>query len=422
MPKPLFQPIYNPFSRYADKHEKKVDKLLNQLAQKDRIFINKKLLNLMQENLVVTNLWLEKRFKGYTYLTKWKRLALYKNSQELAISFRHFCHNNQVNEKLINEKLDELTPPFNHPDSRKKLKTIYCIMQFLKPGSYYEYLEGASFGKLLQIPGKKKMIGDCNQIVTLYTFLYSLNNPIRDLKIKLLPNHVCLHFGGIDIEATNASFQNYKDFTHLLSVSELISTNLLDTVDFRDKTLKIDARSFVKAAKLAIQISSIKEITRKNLDVAYHNLVINALQKNDFETAKFYSAKINDPKLTHTVYHNAAIYNTDKKNYRKARFYASHIKDKELDDYIKNQEGWNYYQNNSLTKAIKIFKEIPNEEMVKACYSKMYNVLQKKTAHLKTAPEHRAHKSDYRKMLDLARKMGNKEIEHNLTKLLDQIK
>lgn len=418
----MFQPTYNPFSRYADKHEKKVDKLLNQLTYKDTSYITKKLLNLMQENLVVTNLWLEKRFKGYKYLNKWKRRALYKNTQELVDAYRAFSQTNQVNEHAINTLLADLTPPYNHPESRQKLKNLFNIMAFLKPGNHYEYLEGASFGKLLQVPSKKKLIGDCNQIVTLYTFLYSLTDPIRDLKIKLLPGHVCLHFAGIDIEATNGTFQKYTDFTHLLSISELISTNLLDTVDFRDKTLQIDSRSFVKAAKLALQISSIKEITAKNLSVAYHNLIVESMHKNDYETAKFYLSKISDPALYNNVFHNAAIYYTDIKNYAKARYYAGHINDQKLNDYIDTQEGWYYYQKDNLEKALQIFKAIPNEEMVKACYGKMYNRLQQKTAHLKTIAEHRAHKSDYRKMIDLARKMNNTEIERNLTNLLDQIK
>jgi hypothetical protein len=418
----MHKPVFNPFSKYADQLEKEADKLLNKLAYKDNVYINKQLLVLMQENLVALNLWLEKKFKGYKYLSKWKRSTLYKNTDALVETFNKFCAEIRINEKYIEERYKEIQPSHHSTETRNKLKYLYCIMLFLQPGKYYEYLEGASFGKLLNNPQKAKLIGDCNQIVTLYAFLYSLKYPIRDLKIKLLPNHVCLHFFGIDIEATNATFHKYKDFTHILNISELISTNLLDTADFRDKTLNIDSRTFIKAAELAVQISSIKDITFKNLNVAYHNLIVESSRQKDFDTATYYLKKISDPELEHSVYTNAAVYFTEKKVYKKAFYYADLARDQKLKEYITTQEGWHYFQKNDLSKALQIFKSIKNTEMEKACYAKMYNNLQQKTAGLTTISQHRAHKNDYHKMLDLARKMNDRPLEENLLKLLDSIK
>jgi hypothetical protein len=415
------KPVINPFSRYADRHEKKIDSFLNKLAYKDKFYINKKLLGLMQENLVCLNLWLEKKFKGYKYLNKWKRITLYKNTEKIIDDFTNFCQTHTPNEKSIKEKLGEFPLAQQSIELKNKLRYIFCIMAYLRPGKHYEYLEGASFGKLLQNPNKTKLIGDCNQIVTLYTFLYSLKYPLRDLKIKLLPNHVCLHFFGLDIEATNSTFQKYTEFTHILNITELISTNLLDTADLRDKTLDIEARSFIKAAQLAIKISSIKEITQKNLEVAYHNLVLEMARKNDFESATFYLKKINDPHLEQSIFTNAAVHFTEKKQYRKAVYYANLAKDEKLKQYVITQEGWHYYQKNNMQKALQIFKSIKNEEMEKACYAKMFNNLQHKTATLKTAAQHRSYKHYYRKMLDLARKMKNREIEDSILKLLDSI-
>jgi len=416
----MYKPVYNPFSRYADRHEKKVDKLLNKLAYKDRYYVRKKLLALMQENLVALNLWLEKRFKGYKYLNRFKRAALYRNTEKMIRIFEKEQLRSPIPDNIVSDRLREISPSAD-PEAKNKLKYILAIMGFLRPGKHYEYLEATSFGKLLANPEKGKMIGDCNQIVTLYVFLYSLKYPIKDLKIKLLPNHVCLHFFGIDLEATNASLQKYTDFTHLLPITELISTNLLDIADIRDKTIRVEARSFVKAAKLAVEISSIKDITEKNLNVAYYNLVTESLHNNDFETAEFYLQKIHDPKLEQTVSHNATLYYTEQKNYAKAKSFARKNGDKKLMEYVQNQEGWYYYQKNDTTHALEIFRNIPNNEMVKACYAKMYNSLQQKTSADRTISEQKSHKNEYRKMLDLARKMNDQSLAENLSKLLDSI-
>jgi len=418
--KNIFNPVINPFSKYADKHEKKIDKLLNKLATKDKYYIQKHLINLIQENLVVTNLWLEKQFKGYKYLTKSKRKKLYKNTNIIINKFNEFRKTTTITTKQLQEILTPLNYTIKTQEDEERLKYIYKIMAFLRPNGIYEYLEGASFGKLLSNPEKQKLIGDCNQIVTFYIFLYSLKYPLRSLKIKLLPQHVCLHYEGIDIEATNATFQKYQEYTHLLPITEIISTNLLDTVDFRDKTLKIDTRIFIKGAKLAAQISSIKDIVKKNLNIAYNNIIIDSINKHEYETATFYLNKINNPQLTQQTYNNAAIYYTEKKNYKKALYYASQIHDQKLKKYIKTQQGWTYYQKDNLKKALSIFKDIQDQKMIKATYGKMYNKMQKKVANLKTIQEHKAHKNDYNRMINLANKMEDHDLAQNLENFIKQ--
>ncbi len=421
MQQKLFNPVYNPFSKYADKHEKKVDKFLNQLAIKDKYHVQKQLLKLIQENLVVTNLWLEKQFKGYKYLTKHTRKKLYKNASILVEKFKNYEQTTTINKQELENYLLKFSYTIKNKEDEERLTYIYKIMLFLRPNGIYEYLESASFGKLLKNPEKEKLLGDCNQIVTLYIFLYSLKYPLRSLKIKLLPQHVCIHYNGIDIEATNATFQLYTKYTHILPITEIISTNLLDTVDFRDKTLKIDPRVFVKGAKLAYQISSIKDIITKNLQVAYHNIAVESLQKHEFDTAIYYINKLNNnTELKQQAYNNAAIYYADKKKYKKALYYASEINDQKLKHYIKTQEGWHYYQKNNLKKALQIFTEIQNKEMIKACYSKMYKNIQKKVANITTLKDHKAHKNDYRKMIDLAKKMEDYDLAQKLEKFISQ--
>jgi len=418
----MHQPVANPFSRYADKIEKKVDRLLRILSYKNRFSIQKKLLVLMQDNLVAVNLWQEKRFKGYKYLTKGKRNRFYKNTDIIIEEFTRYSTNFKFSDKTLFTQLSSLGFNPSTSEIRTKTKYLYSIMNFLKPGERYQYLEGASFGKLLSNITKEKMIGDCNQIVTFYTFLYSLKYPIRDLQIKLVPGHVCLHFHGIDIEATNGSFQNYTKYEKILPIVELISTNLLDTSDFRDKKLKIDARSFVKAAELAHQISSHTQIVENNLKAAYHNLALEASNKHDYATAKFYAGKIQDPGLRMNIYKNAVIYHTKNNNFQKARYFASLANDSELRRYINEQEGWHHFKNHNYTKARKIFNRTANKEMVKACYSKEYNEIQKRVSNLRTEDQHRAHKADYKKMLSLAGKMGDHKLQENIRNILSQLK
>lgn len=417
----MYQPILNPFSTYTDKTEKKIDKLLKSLSYKNRFNIQKKLLILMQENLVAVNLWLEKKFKGYKYLSKGKRTRFYKNTDSIIAEFNAFINKFKFSDKQLFGILSYhgFTP--STPEIRTKVKYLYAIMNFLKPGERYQYLEGASFGKLLSNIAKEKMIGDCNQIVTFYAFLYSLKYPIRDLQIKLIPGHVCLHFFGIDIEATNGSFQKYEKFEQILPIIELISTNLLDTSDYRDKKLKIDAYSFVKAAELAHQISSHTEIVENNLKAAYHNLALEASNKHDYSTAKFYAAKIQDPALRMNIYKNAVIYHTKNNNFQKAGYFASLANDSELKRYILEQEGWYNFKNRNYSKAQKIFTRTANKEMVKACYAKQYNEIQKKISNLKTESEHKAHKADYKKMLFLAGKMEDYNLQENIRKILSQL-
>lgn len=418
----MFKAVLNPLSKYADKKEKQLDRLLNQTAFKSKVEINNKLLELIQQNLVVINLWLEKRFKGYKYLTKKRRQKLYQNTENIIKIFQEYTKNYKIIDNSLTEILNQHDYQIKTEDKQEKLKYISQIMSFLRPNNHYTYLEGASFGKLLSDIPKEKMIGDCNQIVTFYTFLYSLKHNINDLKIKLLENHVCLHFDGIDIEATSGTFTKYKEYEQILPIIELITTNLLDISDYRDKQLKINNRSIIKSAKLAHQISSHNEIVTKNLQVAYHNLAIESAEKNDYTTAKFFLNKLNNKELEKQIMKNAVIYYTNNKNFKKALYFLSFTSDPELKKYIKQNEGWYYFNNQNYHKALQIYQSIQDKKMVQACYGEMYNQIQKRVANITKIESHRAHKSDYQKMIDLADKMGNYELKSKLKSFLDSLK
>lgn len=377
------------FSKYVNSFERRVDKFFRNVKSTDSIVdIREGLLELMQENLIAVNVWLEKRFKGYKYLTKSVRRKMYEDTGKMVKKFEEFVATDPAKLSSLKAVLAEKGLGCSTGDLGK-LRYLFQIMHFFRPGQYYKYIRTASFGKLLRDPDERSLEGDCNQIVTLYAYFYSLKYPLKDLQIKLLPEHVCLHFRGIDIEATNGTFQKYKELD-VLPITEIISTNLLDLTDFREDVQEIDAREMVKSAQLAYAISSLKTLVAKNLNIAYQNLAIAAMNANDFETAVFYFEKAGDRSNMRIAKRNAAIYYLKNKNYSKAKYYAE--RDRELLGQIEHAE-----------------------------YVVEYNRLVKKVSSVKTVDDARKHKSDFNKMLHLAQKMGDSELEKSVRKSLEQI-
>jgi hypothetical protein len=425
----MIKPTWNPFSRYADRLEKRVDKLLRKVSLLGVFEAQRKVLELMRENLVVVNLWLEARFKGYKHLSRRRRMQMYRNAEAIATEFLSFAEKMKLDEKRLEARLKALGLSMpGGPGDREKMLFLVKIMLFLKPhADRFEYLEGASFGKLLTDPLKKeKMIGDCNQIVTFYTFLFGWKYDLKDLQIKILPEHVCLHFKGIDIEATSGSLANYKDFLKILPIVELIATNLLDVSDFREKQVKIEPRVFLKAAHLANNLSSERELVSRNLKTAYHNVAIECLKSNDFDNAAFFLEKSGvktseDQKLLNSIFHNAIIYFVKQHNFRRARYYDSKLSGTDMGKYINEQEAVYLFDKGSLNKARALFLKAGNQKMVKACYAKQYNKIQAKVAGIRDPAAMKNHKADYRKMLELAQKMGDQGLVDNLRSIIGQL-
>jgi len=108
-------------------------------------------------------------------------------------------------------------------------------------------------------------------------------------------------------------------------------------------------------------------------------------------------------------------------NFSKALFYAYKAKDNELKNIIKHNEGIYFYKKGNIKKALNIFSKLEDEEMKKACYGKLYNILVKKVSNVKTLSDLKRHKSTYKKMLNLAIKMRNNELISSVKKTLSQI-
>ncbi|MEK7524493.1 MAG: hypothetical protein AAB588_05710 [Patescibacteria group bacterium] len=344
----FFTPYVNPFERRTEKFFRWVS------SRRTPQEIHEKLLALMQEDLLIFNIWLEKRFKNYRSLSKRRRRAMYRNAQKIAEAFEVFmkAHNVRV------AALQQVLSPLGLRNADLHLDEIQCLAAlaaYFDPRTRFHYQEQCAFGRLLVDPESERMTGDCNQIVTLYAWLFSRHFPLHDLQIKLIPGHVCLHYHGVDIEATNGTFQHYEKYDSISPITELVSTNLLDLNDPSEQAASIAPETFEKAAQLAYAISSKREAVEHNLQVAYEKLCLAALKQKNFTRAMFYAEKSRNPALK------------------------------------------------------------------KACYSEEFNMLAKKVAHVGTIREAQSFQPVYRRMLNLAKNLGDQKNEHAILGILNKM-
>jgi hypothetical protein len=357
--------IFSIFSPYVDKKEKIVDKFFSKINEKDnKEKIIENLYFLMQKDLVILNLFLEKKYKGYKYLNKKNRKLLYSNKEYIKELFLNFRKNFDI-------------------DIKNKIEYLEIINKFLKEKLNYQYEEARNFGELFKY--KNTVIGDCNQIVTFYIYLYSLQNNINDLKLRLFDNHVCLNLGEIDLECTKNIFCDYSNKTSkILDIFEIISINLLDIPDKKVKKNDITIKSLLESAKIAFILSSDKEITSKNLEIAYLNLAINYTKKNLYNEALEISKKIQNEELKNNILLSAINYFLKKNNFLKAKKFAKLKNDENIKNNIINNEALYYFKKNNIKKALILFKVANNIKGQISCYEKLFLNLQEKIKTIKT--------------------------------------
>lgn len=411
--------IFKIFSPYVHPFEKKTDKFLRSLNSKsNKTKTQKKLLELMQENLAMLTLWMEKRSKNYKRLSKRYRRLRYENLEVIEAMFQGYELKQNFPETVFNKfrvSFDE--------EKKNKTKYLWKIMQFCQ--EYFDYQESSSFDKLLFNPTKtRKMIGDCNQITTFYAHLYALKYPITDLEIRLFDGHVALHFQGIDIEATKGTFVKHKKEGQVLSILEIVSTNLLDVADFREKQRNINPQAFFKTAQLAFLLSSLTKTVQHNLDVALQKLAINFSKEEKFGEAFLFYSKIINPKIkiqTSATFKRAVSYYVKKGNFKKAKHYAKKVQDKKTDKFILHHEVVYYLKKKNFTKARKLALALKNAELIRNIAQNEYAYLAKSLKKIKTISEAKWKKSVYKKLLKLAKESKEVELEKYPRGVLRQI-
>ncbi len=356
------------FSRFTDPVEKEIYNFLLALKPKsNRETAKKRAQVLLQKDTARMTMILEWKFKGYTHLTKKYREQCYQNLALMKQDFEKFCEGkNPTNSKAYLE----------------------CISQYLKPHKKIEYKAGASFDKLCKDPNTEKLVGDCNQLVALYVYLFSQKYDIGELQIKLMPGHVCLHHDGLDYEATTGDISQYTEFERLGNITEMIAVNLLDTADHSESQHELPAENKLQCAEAALVLSENQEIAQHNLDAAYHNMAIKKMNAKDFKGAAKWAEKTKDKSLLDVVLHNEAVYHLNHKHYDRSR---------------------------------KIFKRLSDKAGVKAVDQKELQSLVEKLKGCKTTADYKAKRTIIYKIKRLALTLHDSEMQKFCENILKQI-
>ena len=421
----FFKNIINFFSPYTNPFEKKVDQFLEKLRpNSDKSIIQKKVLELMQEDVVIFHLWCERRYKGYRYLNKKKRRELYENVKKIQESFNNFCETRKINvDDVLQDIKDKNINTASLAGKEKELQYLAYIMTYFSgPEGKFLYQESSNFGELLKDPNHEKLIGDCNQIVTLYAYLFSLRYDVSKIQIKIYPGHVCLHFNGVDIEATSGAFKKYDEKDQkVLPITELIAVNLLDISDFRRKKFNMSPKSFLECSKITFLLSGDRKIAEHNLKAAYQNIVIKAVKDKKYDIAMTYANQSGEEALAKNTSHNAAVYFLKQNQFEKAKKYSKFTGDPKLNVAILKSEGIYYYKNENYQKALPVFQKINNTELIKHCYTAMFMELQKEIKSIKTIDQLKQKKFTIQKMHEYAKKSQNQKLIKYIEGLLKQI-
>ena len=409
----LFSSVIYFFSSYTDTRERSVGLFFRGLTEhSSRPRTRAKLDDLMQRNIAVINLWTEYQYKGYRYLRKSQRKKLYVNLQLIANDFDRFYADNVQPEEVVVLHIHRVTP--HAIVDPKKAVLLQALMDYFSAArGIYEYRESSSFGRLLRDPSHEKLVGDCNQIVTLYIYLYSCYYDVRDLQVRLLPGHVALHYSGVDIEATTGRFANYDEQKggSLLPVEEIVSINLLDTTDSYLSTHEVSAEKFLQASRFAFILSHDRDIVTRNLDAAYGTLVNSLMKRNNYSQALKFAMVSRDVTLLGVVGYNGAVYEMEHHNYAAARRFAGHALKR--DELIRNSwqsEGAHHYQAHRYHEAIKAFGHIGDQVRIRQCYEALFFEEQKKLGSDLTTESIKKYVSVIKHMYTYAKKSGNKKL------------
>jgi len=420
----LFKKIFKVFSIYATSFEKKTDQFIKSIHDNsDKRLVKQALLSLMKEDLIGLLVWLERRYKGYNYLKKKKRLKLYSNSYKIKNEFERFTKEPYFNdEDLFSSLLNfGLSRQLIEKDF-EKFKYLFLISIFFKKVVNYKYQEATNFGELLKNPINEELIGDCNQIVSLYVFLYGSKFDINDLELKVFSSHVCLHFKGIDMESTKGEFTLYKEEgMKVINIVELIAINILDISDMRVHKIDIVPKTFLEATKIAFLISSEREIVSKNLIIAYKNLAIDCANNKKHKDAIYYAKKVGDSSFINQIAGMLVDNCIKSKSFYDALKFSEYSSNNEIRKNVIKSHGIHYYNQKDYTKAINQFKKIGDSKLIKACYEQMYIKLQKRIISLKTKKEFIGKKNVLYKMKEYSIKAGNSQMIEQNKKLIEFI-
>lgn len=408
----MLQKIYYFFSRYTDPAERRVGRFFARVNEKNPPhMIEKSLLHLLQRDIAVINLWTERQYKGYQYLTKRERRHLYDNLAAIQRDFAVFAATQSVDLKQVIAQIASKGVDTAMLRTRpEQLTYITILMRYLSPTQgRYEYRNSSSFGRLLRDPRREKLIGDCNQIVTLYIALFAAKYDVSDMKLTLYPGHVALHFHGVDIETTNGTFAAYDREGQITApIHEIVSVNLLDTTDSNFTKNAVNPEIFLQAARLAYVVSSHRQLVKKNLEIAYHNVVQHLMKTQKYPAALTYARQSKNYELIEAAARNGAIHAMKQQKFTEARACANASQNRhELLRTIDSHEAAQLYNTKHYDQARKIYQRLGQRDMVGQCYRGLYIQEQNKLGPIKTTADVKANAGTIRAMERYAKLSGD---------------
>lgn len=403
----ILQKLYYTFAPYTDASERAVGAFFAGLTEHSAAPSTRaRLHELLQRNIAVINLWTEYRYKGYNYLKKAKRRELYANLAVITADFDQFAA----------AAGGELT----------RRRVLELLTEYFAPArGVYQYRESSSFGRLLRDPNTEPLVGDCNQIVTLYIYLYSRYHDVRDLKVRLLPGHVALHFDGMDIETTNGTFVHYDDTdgAELQPIEEIVSVNLLDITDENFAQHEVAPEDFLQASRFAFILSHQRDIVRRNLDAAYSKLINTLMARNNYAAALKFAKQSKDMELLSIVGNNGAVHHMERNEFAAARRFAEHaIRRAELIKSSYHAEGAYHYQAGRYHDAVKAFAHYGDQALVRQCYEALFVAEQDNLGDNLTSETVKHYAPVIKRMYGYAKKSGNKQLIEHASKLRGYLK
>ena len=422
----MFRSLYYLFTPYVNPSERRIGRFFASVKEHgESTQLTRKLTGLIQADVGGINLWTESRYKGYNYLTKQVRRELYGNLEAIKEDFSAFATSEQVDVEEIVAYIKTLgVDTMKLRTFPEQLRHLALIMRYLSPErGKYIYRDSSSFGRLLKDPTSAVLEGDCNQIVTLYIYLYATAFNVDDLKLTLLPEHVALHFQGVDIEATTARFVNYAaEKRRIVPIEEIVSINLLDTTDINFTKSLVDPTIFLQAARLGYQLSSERHVVEHNLDAAYHNVVQRLLSKQRFKDALTYALQSKDYELIEQAATNGAIHETQAQHFRSARIFAERSSQKaKLIRQIDEHEAHHEYRNKHYQEALRRYERLGMKDAARQCYKALYIEAQHELRSVHTIEELKAHSRTIHKMQQYARSSGDAALIEHARGLAKQI-
>ena len=330
----IFISIYWFFSRFVNKDEKTLYRILKN-QHVDKIALAK----LCQKNFMLVCVFLEHYTKGYVKLNKRRRRKIYESMRRLEFELFDYMARKKLEINTIREFFD-------------------VMYLFLHKSGRYTYQESTFLGGM-QDPNK--LIGDCNQIVSLYVHLWNLFFEMDMLRIKLPKNHIVLNYKNIDIEATNGKQTLKYNTLDPLEVLELLTVNILDVSDFRQKQKSVAPRNLVEGFALAAELSSHNDLVAKNLIIAKNNLGLEYLKQQKFKYAMSMFQQTQNQKGINSVRTEACVFYVAKNKFRKALKFAQN---QELQKYVYQKWVQFYVKKKKFSAALKNAHRVGMENFV----------------------------------------------------------